>query len=180
MYRVRANQSTRKAGGDGVEAEGVLRMALACDINSELAVVDVVPDEFVECPGVQRFITGFVGQQVVRAQVLQAIGQFEGRVGDRRGVRCGRTFGHWAALGGFAGGLNDGDIKQLAAQRQLLFEFDPPGGTFEYLHQRDTEKPLPLAQALGAVFAGAVGGHAASIAANSHCLRRVGATENRA
>jgi len=45
---------------------------------------------------------------------------------------------------------------------------------------RDTEQPVPLAQALCAVFAGALGGHAASLAANSHRLRRVGATENRA
>jgi len=62
--------------------------------------------------------------------------------------------------------------KQLAAQRQLLFEFDPPESTFEYFHQRDTEQPVPLAQALCALFAWAVGGHAASIAANSHLLRR--------
>jgi hypothetical protein len=59
-------------------------VALAVGVEPELAVVDVVADQLVEGPSGERFVLGFVGQQVVRTQVLKPVGQFQ------RALCCGR------------------------------------------------------------------------------------------
>lgn len=72
----------------------------------------------------------FVGQQVVCGQGLQTVGQ-TGEV-----LRLG--------TGGLARlSLDDEDIEALALERQLLFQFHPPGATGEEVGQDHAEQAVP-------------------------------------
>jgi len=86
-----------------------------------------VPDQLIEGPGAQRFVTRLVGEQVVRTQVLETVGELpRGFWGRLQRALCGR-----ATRPAVANRLNDGDIEQLTVQRQLLLQLDSPGGARE-------------------------------------------------
>ena len=123
-------QSLRRAGGDGIKLE-LLFGDEAIRRAGELAIVDVVADQFVQRPAVQGFVVGFVGQQVVGAQTVQAIGQRHRRWGP-----FGRLF-------------DDHHVQQLTLQGQFLFQFHLPRGIPEQVGEGDAKQAMPLPNAIG-------------------------------
>jgi len=89
-----------------------------------------VADEFFQRPGVERLRRGFVAEQVVGCQILQAIGEaiHGGWIGGR--IRA-------AAL------LNDEDIESLTLERQLLFHGHRPRPANEQVGEQDAEPAVP-------------------------------------
>jgi hypothetical protein len=79
-------------------------------------------DQLVQRPGVERLVPGLVGQQIVRAQSLQAVRQL-----DRAGWDCGLL------------SFDNDHIEQLTGQRQLLFQLDPPTAVGKQVGEADAE-----------------------------------------
>ncbi|MBK1621342.1 hypothetical protein CKO42_23590 [Lamprobacter modestohalophilus] len=124
MQAVTAREPFGIACGDGIEAEGVARMAGLLGIEVDLAVEDVIPDQLIQRPDTQGFMAGFVAQQVDGAQIVVGgveerahrdvcLRQRPGAAGRRLGTavaRCGyarrglrqpaSAQGHWFRLSG--------------------------------------------------------------------------------
>ena len=70
--------------------------------------------QFVQGPGVEGLVLGFVGQDIVRGQGVQPVGQI-GEAVRVNGARRART------------PFDDEDIQALALEREFFFQFHAPG-----------------------------------------------------
>jgi hypothetical protein len=87
-----------------------------------LPVVDEVADQLPQRPGVERFLVRLKGHQVVRRQVLEAIGQ---RPGERPGPPA-----------------NEDEVDELLLERQVELRLHGDGRALEEVDSGQAEQPV--------------------------------------
>ena len=87
-------------------------------------------DEFVQGPGVEAFLDGFIGEDVVGAEGVESVGQLREGAGVGAGALATQA-------------LDDEDVEALAFDGQFQLEFDPPGAADEEVGQGDAKQAVP-------------------------------------
>ena len=87
-------------------------------------------DEFVQGPGVEAFLAGFVGKDVVGAEGVEAVGQLREGAGVGAGVLAAQA-------------LDEKDVEALAFDGQFQLQFYPPGAADEEVGQGDAKQAVP-------------------------------------